>query len=209
MAAESGATLLLQFAREPVAGAVKTRMLPHLDAVQARQLHCDLVRWTARRLVASGLGPVVLVVAGDEEHELFAECVKLGVSGLAGQRGSDLGQRMFTALEDALEHFERVLLVGSDCPFIDSAYLRSAVSALDRVPVVLGPAADGGYVLIGVRHVDRRLFMDVPWGQDDVLSRTRERLGELGWEFEELPVLADVDRPDDLPAWEALKRREA
>jgi rSAM/selenodomain-associated transferase 1 len=205
MAAETRETLLIQFAREPVPGQVKTRMFPHLSADQACELHCDLVQWTAQQLLASGLGPVQLAVAGDPGQPLFTRSLNRGVSELVEQRGEDLGERMFHALAEALESFRRVILVGSDCPSIDGAYLAAAVESLQRVPVVLGPALDGGYVLIGATRVDRQLFAGITWGSEQVMSQTRERLEQLRWDYEELASLADVDRPADLPAWEALR----
>ncbi|MCB1709492.1 MAG: TIGR04282 family arsenosugar biosynthesis glycosyltransferase, partial [Halioglobus sp.] len=153
MAADRDGCLLIQFAREPVAGAVKTRMIPQLTPQQACDLHSELVLWTAGRLAAARLGRVELAVAGDRGHALFQRCLGLGVAGLSAQRGADLGERMHNALLDGLTRFERVLLVGSDCPGIDRAYLVQALAALEQAEVVLGRAEDGGYVLIGARRV--------------------------------------------------------
>jgi glycosyltransferase A (GT-A) superfamily protein (DUF2064 family) len=71
--------------------------------------------------------------------------------------------------------------------------------ALQNEPVVLGPAEDGGYVLLGLRRIDPQLFNNLPWGTDQVLAMTRDRLQQLGWGHQLLPVLWDVDRPEDLP----------
>lgn len=201
MVAERAACLLIQFAREPVEGAVKTRLIGALSPGQACELHCALVRRTCDTLLAAGLGDVELAVTGSIGHPLFTACLEQGVRGLTRQCGGDLGERMYNAMADGLARYERVLLVGSDCPAIDAAYLEEALRSLDHVPVVLGPALDGGYVLIGGRRVEPDLFSGISWGGDRVYVQTQERLRALGLRWAELPALADIDRPADLVHW--------
>ncbi|NQX90035.1 MAG: glycosyltransferase [Halioglobus sp.] len=198
--------MLLQFARAPVKGRVKTRMLPYLSAAGACDLHCDLVRWTCERLLGSALGDVEVHVAGNLEHALFAECRALGAADIVPQRGDDLGERMHRALRDALLRYRTVILVGSDCPGIDAAYLQRAAFALQEAPLVVGPATDGGYVMLGARTLVSSLFRAMPWGTDRVYAQTRSALSRAGLRWAELPALADIDRPEDLPVWEALQR---
>jgi rSAM/selenodomain-associated transferase 1 len=198
-------TLLIQFARAPVAGRVKTRMLPVLTARQAYDLHCELVLWTSATLAGSGLGDVELSVAGGCDHALFEQCRELGISRMSQQRGADLGERMYQAIRDGLQRYKKVILVGSDCPAIEVAYLQQALLALDTAPLVLGPAEDGGYVLIGAREIDAEIFTGIPWGTGQVYAGTVESIRKLGLSWVELPVLADVDRPDDLAAWKVLR----
>lgn len=204
MGGESGDCLFVQFAREPVAGAVKTRMLPRLTPEQACELHCELVLRTARTLSATGLGPAQLAVAGELAHPLFERCRGLGLQ-LCRQRGADLGERMYNALSDGLERFQRVVLVGSDCPGIDNNYLQQAADALVMEDIVIGPAADGGYVLLGVRRVRPEMFAGIPWGTGSVFAKTVASLRRLGLDWAELPALADIDRPEDLAIWETLR----
>ena len=201
--------LLIQFARAPREGRVKTRMIPHLSPADACELHCELTLWTCQRLLDSALGDVELSVAGDVGHPLFSRCRELGVARLSRQQGADLGERMYNAIRAGLESYGGVILVGSDCPGIDTAYLRRAVLALRGAPVVLGPATDGGYVLIGARFIPAAIFRGIPWGSDAVCARTRAALGRAGVNWTELPPLPDIDRPEDLPAWKALKRAAA
>ena len=137
--------LLIQFAREPLPGLVKTRMLPELSPEQACELHRELVFWTADILTASQLGRVELAVAGNTEAPLFRQCEKLGVRAVRRQSGKDLGERMYNALAEGLERFAKVILVGSDSPQLDRDYLLSAIGGLEENDVVLGPAKDGGY----------------------------------------------------------------
>jgi uncharacterized protein len=199
--------LLIQFTRAPQEGRVKTRMMPYLSASRACELHCDLTLWTCRQLLDSGLGDVELSVAGDMDHALFSRCVAMGVSRVTQQCGADLGQRMYHALQRGLAQYASVILVGSDCPGIDGTYLRQAVAALHSAPVVLGPATDGGYVLIGARAITEEIFQEIPWGSEQVYATTGTALARAGLDWAELPCLTDIDRPADLPVWEALQRK--
>jgi len=199
--------LLQQFARSPVPGAVKTRLMPALSAEAACDVHEELVRWSTRTLLASGLGPVDIWADGDLETGIFREGRSKGVRALRQQQGADLGERMCHALTSGLEEAARVCLVGSDCPAIDTVYLEAAFDALDSVDLVFGPAEDGGYVLIACsRRPARALFQDVQWGGAEVLSQSLERAERLGWSVALLDPLRDVDRPEDLPYWESVKR---
>jgi rSAM/selenodomain-associated transferase 1 len=198
--------LLIQFAKSPQPGQVKTRMTPRLSPEQACDLHCELTRWTCRQLLSSGLGTVELSVAGGREHGLFTECQSMGVSRILRQRGADLGERMYNAIRCGLARYANVILVGSDCPGIDESYLRQAVEALRTAPVVLGPANDGGYVLIGARAIQPEMFKGMPWGGAQVFEKTTATLAREGIHWVALSHQADIDRPEDLPLWEALQR---
>ncbi len=195
--------LLIQFARVPRVGRVKTRLIPRLGPAGACALHAELMQWTSRRLIASGLGPVQLWLDGEPGPEL-AERYRPPVT-IHRQRGADLGERMLHALESGLGSHRRVLLVGSDCPWLDTERLAAAAAALDRSEVVLQPALDGGYVLIGARRVSPELFQGVEWGSERVYRQTADRLQGLGLRWQALEPLPDVDRPEDLAAWEALR----
>ncbi|MEH6616608.1 MAG: TIGR04282 family arsenosugar biosynthesis glycosyltransferase, partial [Porticoccus sp.] len=102
------------------------------------------------------------------------------------------------AFAKRLEKFNRVIIVGSDCPAINGEYITQALEALDDVPAVFGPATDGGYVLIGLNCLNPTLFSDIPWGSGEVMAMTRNRLNSLGWAWKELSALPDIDRPEDL-----------
>ena len=201
--------LFIQFAREPISGKVKTRMQPQLSAVQACELHCDLLLWTCEALCAAKLADVELWVAGDIRHPIFERCVAMGVSQLREQRGADLGERMYDAINDGLKRYRKVILVGSDCPEIDACYLRSALVALEYKPLALGPATDGGYVLLGATRIDAGLFRGVAWGQAGVFAQTVARAAVLDESWSQLETLADIDRPQDVALWHAIVRRNA
>jgi rSAM/selenodomain-associated transferase 1 len=133
-----------------------------------------------------------------DPHPVMAEmAARFGMS-IHAQCGGDLGSRMHAAFAATVRTADSVVLIGSDCPEYDPPYLDAAFRALEQHDAVLGPAADGGYVLIGLRKPDPHLFHDVPWGTDKVLAATRRQLHHLQWSFMELPIKYDVDEPEDL-----------
>jgi rSAM/selenodomain-associated transferase 1 len=188
--------LLIQFAKAPQLGQVKTRMQPVLSLEQSLALHCQLVQRVHQTLHAEGLCHSQLWITGVDDSGFF-QSLKPRPE-VKHQHGDDLGERMFSSIAAGLEHRSAVVLIGSDCPAITSDYLRTALCALSRVDVVLGPAADGGYVLVGMKKAEREIFAGVAWGTSRVLQQTRERLRAIKRSCFELPVLNDIDRPEDL-----------
>lgn len=111
----------------------------------------------------------------------------------------DLGHRMHTALANILETFRAAVLIGSDCPALQLPTLEQAVHALANCDVVLGPATDGGYYLIGCRQaVDPALFTGIPWSTSEVFSLTMQKCQNLGLSICQLSELRDVDTIEDL-----------
>ena len=190
--------LIVQFAKAPRDGFVKTRMQPYLNVHEARSLHESLVKYCSRQLVLSGLANVQLWVDFDPGHALFQFCKGIGIQEIQVQCGSDLGERMFDCFRRTLSDYRSVVLVGSDCPDIDTDYLTAAFSALESVPLVFGPAFDGGYVLIGAKEINKELFQDIHWGRDSVLSQSKKNAKRLGFATKTLDALRDLDRPQDL-----------
>lgn len=203
---KKGALLLIQFAKSPIPGRVKTRMLPALSAAQACALHQELLEWTCTTLCAAGLGDVELWVSGDSGHQAFNYGLEQGVSAIQLQSGDNLGARMCHALADGLARYRRVILVGSDCPSINRQYLSEAEQVLDSNSVVLGPADDGGYVLVGMSELCADIFEGIAWGQDTVWADTVRILEARSVNWKGLASLPDIDRPEDLPAWHAIQR---
>lgn len=208
-AANKTGTHVLVFARAPVPGKVKTRLAAAVGNDRAAEIHTDLLQRAVATAVASGVGPVTLCCTPDTNHPVFEQAASLHGVALANQEGTGLGQRMCGALTKALTGAAAAMVIGSDCPFADAAYLREAAAALSDpdVRVVIGPAADGGYVLLGATRLDPSLFEDIPWGSQRVLAVTRGRLEELGWRWRELAPLNDIDRPEDLALLEDRARR--
>jgi hypothetical protein len=122
------------------------------------------------------------------------------------QRGADLGERMHRALSHALRRHRGAILIGADCPALRPADLRRAARRLaGGCEVVLGPAEDGGYVLIGARRVTPRLFEGIEWGTPGVYAATVRRLDAEGYRWSALRALWDVDRPQDLERLRSLR----
>lgn len=196
--ADSGSRLIV-FAKAPEPGKVKTRLIPALGAQGATDLHRRLVRHAIRAATEAALGPVELWCAPDLQNSFFAECRREFGIGLRSQAEGDLGERMQYAFNATLAHSTRAILIGSDIPVLHPSHLRDADQALrDGNQCVLGPAEDGGYVLIGLTRADPGLFHGIRWGGPNVLEETRRRIARLRWRCRELPVLWDVDRPEDL-----------
>ena len=112
---------------------------------------------------------------------------------------------MHNALVDGLARHPKVILVGSDCPAIDRPVLSRAVRWLQQADVVIGPAADGGYYLLGARRVDPGLFRGIDWGSERVLAQTEAQLAQAGYRWRRLETLRDIDRPEDLGHWYSLR----
>ncbi|HQU17137.1 MAG TPA: TIGR04282 family arsenosugar biosynthesis glycosyltransferase [Gammaproteobacteria bacterium] len=196
---------ILVFAKAPVPGLAKTRLIPALGATGAADLQRRLTHAAVRRALDADIGPVQLWCSPDLEHQFFDECREAYPSiSLHPQQGADLGTRMAHALQTALATgTSGALLIGTDCPALSPEDLRQGRDALrGGAQVVLSPAEDGGYVLVGVASLGpdsvRRLFDDVPWGTDQVLAITRQRIADNGLRGDELPTRWDIDRHPDL-----------
>ncbi|MBI3715835.1 MAG: TIGR04282 family arsenosugar biosynthesis glycosyltransferase [Betaproteobacteria bacterium] len=198
-------TLVAVFAKAPVPGAVKTRLIPALGAEGAALLHAALTERVLTTAVASGMD-VLLCAAPDTDHAFFRVCAEDFEVPLAGQLAdADLGARMLQALEAGLQRYRHVIIVGADCPALTAKHLRSAAGHLASHDVVITPADDGGYVLIGATSTRANMFDGIEWGGADVLTRQRDALRRAGLDWHEMETLWDVDRPEDLARLQALK----
>ncbi len=195
---------LLVFAREPVAGRVKTRLIPKLGEAAATALYRKMLHDTLTIATQVAADRVELWVDRlDPTSELAARARDLGMSTRV-QSGADLGARMHGAFVETLHGARTAVLIGSDCPEYDAGYIAAAFDALERHDAVIGPARDGGYVLIGTKTAEPRLFRHVPWGTARVLAVTRDRLTQLQWRWHELPPKRDLDTPRDLSRFPQL-----
>ena len=188
------------FARAPVPGRAKRRLVPALGEEGAAELQRRMTERIVAAAVASGIGEVALWCTPDCRHRSFrALGARYPALRLRAQHGNGLGERMAGAMREMLARRPFVLLAGSDCPALGEAGLhRSARWLAEGADAVLAPALDGGYVLIGLRRFEGSLFEDVAWGTGGVLEATRRRLAGLGWKWRETEPLPDVDRPGDL-----------
>ena len=194
--------LTVVFAKAPVAGTVKTRLMPLLGAEGAATLHRKLVTQTLATAVDARLGPVELHAAPDvNDAFLLGEARHAGVA-LLPQHGTDLGNRLCNAFAEGLARHSRVIIVGTDCPVLEPRHLIDASAALEAGHrAVFIPAEDGGYALIALSAWDESLFHGIAWGTDTVMAETRARLKKLNWHWHELETLWDIDRPEDYRRW--------
>lgn len=192
------ACLLIIFAKAPVAGYAKTRLVPTLGAVGAARLASHMLEHALGAALASAVGPVQLCCSPDVTHAQFQLAADIPGVTLARQGEGDLGQRMQQAFERGLAQFRRVLLIGTDAPALDAAVLRHAAAALYYHDTVIAPASDGGYVLVGLSRPANALFDGIDWSTAKVMAQTRACINTLGLTLCELPTLHDVDEPQDL-----------
>lgn len=186
-------------AKAPVAGLAKTRLIPWIGAHAAAVLQERLTERTVATALAANIGPVTVWCAPDPSHVSFRELVARYPVTLKRQPDGDLGARMLAAMADAARP---VLVTGTDCPAFTAEHLRAAANALRDADVVLIPAEDGGYVLIGARAAQPNLFSGFAWGTATVLTETRARIAALGLKATELSPLWDVDTENDFARME-------
>lgn len=190
---------IIVFAREPRLGEVKTRLANVIGRQKSLALYEAMLHRLGTLLQRCNLAKWDLWVTSNSSHKSFISICNL--KDIYIQNGVDLGQKMSNAIINTLarKEVESVLVIGTDCPALDTDYLDSALQALEMGnEVVLGPAEDGGYVLIGARRCIPELFFAIPWGTNKVLAETVQRLDAQGLPYKLLQTLWDVDRVDDL-----------
>jgi hypothetical protein len=197
--ATSQRTLVQVFAKAPVPGQVKTRLIPALGLEGATELYCRLVHRTLATAALARVGPTEIWATGPSDSAFLEACRRVLGLQVHLQPQGDLGARMCAAAAHALRRFAAVIIVGVDCPSMSFDDLHAAGAALaEGEDAVLGPAEDGGYWLLGLTRCDPMLFDGIGWGTAGVLEATRERLRAKGWRWRELATRWDVDRPEDL-----------
>lgn len=186
---------LILFTRFPEPGRTKTRLEPSLGPEGAAELHRLLVEHALATAAAAVKGLDIVL----EIHHTGGESAMRGWLGsdlvYRPQAAGDLGVRMLASLEKVSSP---AVLMGTDCPDLSADTIGEAFNVLERKEVVLGPAADGGYYLIGMQQPHGEVFREIPWGTDRVLALTRDRLLDANITWNELETLNDVDRPKDL-----------
>jgi rSAM/selenodomain-associated transferase 1 len=182
---------IIIFAKAPIAGFAKTRLIPVLGAEGAAALARRMLLHACREAVASDVGPVELCLAS---HPDWSEAPPPGVE-ITDQGQGDLGERLSRAAERA---GPPLLMIGTDCPDLDRHRLAAAAERLRHYDAVLFPAEDGGYALLGLSRIDRSLFDDIAWSTDAVARQTIDRIAALDWSLHIGETLRDIDEPADL-----------
>ena len=196
MTRRAGRTLIV-FAKVPRPGRVKTRLAAAIGDARAASLY----RVMGRR-VLDGVrgGDYRLVAYIDPAHELDAARAWLGAAGadFRAQEGGDLGERLVDAFRREFRRARRVCAIGTDAPAVDRRVVEGAFAELSSSDLVLGPALDGGYYLIGATGYWPDLFRDVPWSTEDVMTATLARARALKLRTATLEPLPDIDTIEDL-----------
>jgi rSAM/selenodomain-associated transferase 1 len=179
---------LIVFVKNPIPGQVKTRIARTVGDARAVEVYKHLLRYT-QQLVSTVSGRCV-VYYGDQinpddgwnGHDKYI------------QTGADLGERMLHAFrEQFAEGATKVVIIGSDCLTITPDHVRQAFAALETTDLVIGPATDGGYYLLGINALQPFLFQNMPWSQPDLCQKTELAIGQHGLTFTRLEALTDVD----------------
>ena len=195
---------LIIYSRYPVPGKTKTRMIPALGAEGAAELQLKMTEHTiatARQLASSRQINIEVHFAGGNE-QLMSDWLGKDLSYME-QVAGDLGDKIESSFQQAFENLnQRVVIIGIDCPDINSKILNDAFDSLIENELVLGVAEDGGYYLIGLNKTVPDLFQNINWGTEKVLEQTKAIADKLGLSIEYLPTLSDIDRPEDLVIWQ-------
>ncbi len=199
---------LIIFTRYPEAGKTKTRLIPALGTVGAANLQRQMTEYTIFQV--KELQKTIAIISCEIRFaggnlQLMQDWLGLGLI-YQSQGEGDLGERMARSLFDAfLSSATQVIIIGSDCPGVNSQILATAFDQLQAFDLVLGPALDGGYYLIGLRRFVPELFANIDWGTSQVLQQTLDIAQRLNLAHFQLPPLGDVDLPEDLPIWEQTR----
>ena len=199
---------LIIFTRYPEPGKAKTRLIPALGDVAAADLHRQMTEQTLAQVKllqqSHPVGIEVWFAGGDRERMQ----TWLGADYLQyqPQPKGDLGERMAQAFQVGFDRGVKAsVIIGTDCPELTATLLTAAFQALQQTDLVLGPATDGGYYLIGLRRSAPELFESISWSTERVFQQTVAIASKLNLSLSCLPMLADVDRPEDLAVWDRFK----
>ena len=191
---------LIVFSRYPEPGTTKTRLAKVVGGLAAAEIQKKLTEYTlaqVRLFLRTSPVAVTVYFEGGSTAEMQDW---LGTDFACRNQGEgDLGLRMQKAFAAAFQdEYKRIVIIGTDCPGLQACHMEQAFALLHQKNLVLGPASDGGYYLIGLSREEKSLFEEIPWGTDTVLAKTRNIAAKKGLSSGFLETLSDVDRPEDL-----------
>ncbi len=206
---------LMLFVRYPRAGQTKTRLIPTLGAAGAAQLQREMAEYLLHRLQQPHWQLQVHFTGGTRLEMIAWLGNKLSYY---AQVGEDLGDRLQYGFQQGFQPSQPhpqthqlpipMLAIGADCIDLSADHVHQAFEALEHREIVLGPAQDGGYYLIGIRQFRptlKTLFDGIDWSSPHVLQQTQARIRQLGLSWAQLETLSDIDRPEDLVLWERVQ----
>ncbi|MDA0673509.1 MAG: TIGR04282 family arsenosugar biosynthesis glycosyltransferase [Cyanobacteria bacterium] len=203
----SAKNCLILFTRYPIVGTTKTRLIPHLGAEQAADLQRQMTEYMVDMTSPLRRSDRCTMAVYFTDSSLSQMQAWLGPQlTYRPQQGRDLGQRLHHAFSHSFgAGFERVVVTGSDCPAITPDHVEQAFHQLGNHDLVLGPALDGGYYLVGLSRRCAELFQGITWGSDQVFAQTVAIAQRLNLAWTALEPLRDIDRPEDLTTFLPLK----
>ena len=190
-------TCIILFAKYPAPNKAKTRLQPALGVDGAARMARQLLLHSIEQAIDTGFS-VELCVSPAPTDPCWQAFDLPDSLRWSAQAEGDLGLRMLIASQCALERFDKVVLVGTDCPSLTTERIQTAVQQLDQHDAVMIPATDGGYVLLGFKQVNDSLFSDIVWSTASVAAVTKQRIAALDWTLALFDPLHDIDEPTDL-----------
>lgn len=181
---------IIVFIKNPELGKVKTRLAKTIGNNKALAIYLRLIDHTLSEIS----------ISKKQSHLFFSEVIDKNFIGnkYSVQEGIDLGERMKNAFEISLEKNTKSIIIGTDCPGITAEIIQQAFYLLEENDVVIGPALDGGYYLLGLKNNTPEIFEGMEWSTESVFDNTVKRLNELKLSWKELPKLRDLDNEEDL-----------
>jgi rSAM/selenodomain-associated transferase 1 len=193
------ATRVVVFAKAPLAGVAKTRLIPALGAQGAATLARRMLAFTLEKALLAHVGPVELCMSPHAGDPAWQGIDIPNTVQRSAQGPGDLGDRMARAVQRCTSaHRHGVILIGTDCPALTPAHVVQAARMLVQYDAVMLPATDGGYVLLGLKAPCPEIFTAMPWSTAQVAALTQQRLAQLGLRVWQGEALQDIDEPADL-----------
>ncbi len=191
-------TCLIIFAKNPVPGKVKTRIIPHITAIDAAGLYkafiTDIVSNTLKLSCERTIIAYTPLNSQATFHHIYGQSINY-----IPQKGNDLGERMKNAFRYSFnEGSKRTVIIGTDSPTLPISYIQKAFSVLEKIPITIGPTFDGGYYLVGLSEQNYEIFDGIEWSTPSVFSQTLTKIKTTNKQFYLLSPWYDVDTPEDL-----------
>lgn len=187
------------FTKTPELGKTKTRLIPALGINGAYNVHVKLLKYTLKLTTEINNIDFFLHYTSKKNNQWLLSLASKHNLLTQVQTGKDLGKRMFNAAKTSLTQYSHCIIIGIDCPELSIHYIEQANKHLSTgYDAVIGPAYDGGYVLIGINKANKDIFNNIEWGSDSVFNSTIEIFKRLNLQFKTLATLHDVDKKEDL-----------
>ena len=193
---------LIIFIRNPFLGKVKTRLAHSLGAEQALTIYTKLLKITREQSILVN-AQCYLYYSDHIEQDAWSENTFIK----RVQFGEDLGARMANAFNEVLQTHSKAIIIGSDCPYITGQIIDHSFHLLSNNDVILGPAKDGGYYLLGMKSTSPSLFVSMPWSESNLYEKTIEKLNQLNFTHSSLIQLEDIDTEEEWNRYVQTQRK--